>query len=122
MSAAMSTTGKIEKGAYVSEWVALGNGQWIHKYNILGTTIVDYAAWEPYTCSNDNGHFTRSHSTVTTYAGLSLGDVTMRDIPADMDALPCGDERVNAVRAWYRANEEAARALVLAAFPNDFAA
>jgi hypothetical protein len=122
MGAVLSTTGKIAKGQHVSEWVPLEGGRWVHKYSILGTSFVDYVVWEP--CRNeyrDGGAHT--HNTITFHDGEALGDVCTRDLPAELEALrPSSDERIRAVSAWYRANEDEARAIVLAAFPADFAA
>lgn len=126
MSAQIETTGTIAKGAYVNEWVSLGSGQWVHKYAILGTTVVCYEAYEPYAHGFDaDGHYYRSHSTITSRDDVAeggwLGDVTTRDLPPEIEALPGGsDERVRAVRAWYDANRAVARQMILAAFPQDF--
>jgi hypothetical protein len=43
--------------------------------------------------------------------------VGTRGIPADLDALPYGDERARRVRAWYDAEYARAYPLILSAFP-----
>lgn len=118
MAAVITTTGTIAKGAYVNEWTPVPGGYWVNKYNILGTTMVDYSVWEPFTSSHTDGTHTRSHSTVTYRDdGMALGDITTRDLPADIDALSYGDERIQAVCTWYAANKAEARALVLQVYP-----
>lgn len=121
MGAAISTTGKIANGEHVNEWRKVGD-QWVNKYSILGTTIVDYAVWEADVPTA--GSLYHNHSTITyrdSGSAKCLGDVTTRDIPAEMDALPAYSEaRSRAVVAWYDANKALARALIYAAFPEDF--
>lgn len=112
---------KTKNGEYVNEWRPVeGGNQLVHKFSILGTTRVEYDVWEPYSSSYDGSHFVRSHSTVTHHDGVQLGDVTMRCIPATMDAMPYNNARVNAVRGWFDHNREEARKMVMATFPEDF--
>lgn len=121
MSGTMYTTGQIAKGQRVNEWRQIGD-QWVNKYSIACTTMVVYDVWERFSSSNEGGHYTRSHSTITYRDdGVCLGEITTRDISAEMDALPAySEERSRAVVAWYDANKALARALTLAAFPEDF--
>lgn len=122
MSAELSTTGKIAEGEYVNEWVDAGNGQWVNKFSILTTRTVCYEVYEPRRSGFDaNGHYFSTHSSYTHHEDMCLGDITMREIPPLMNALPAySEERARAVIAWYDANKAQARALVLAAFPADF--
>lgn len=123
MSYVMSTSGKIEKGQHVSEWVLLDGGSsyyWVHKFNIIGTAIVDYEVFEK--CGNrfEDGVYIQTHSTFTYKDEDKLGDVTTRALPASVDALPYGSARIQAVGAWYDASKALAKAVAVAAFPEDF--
>lgn len=121
MGDVMMTSGKIAKGAYVNEWRAVADSdKLVHKASIIGTSIVVYEVWEPYVNGRIDGRYFSTHSTITYQDGVALGDMTTRDIPPEMDALPSGDERVRAVRAWYDANKAEARAVVLSVYGADF--
>ena len=120
MAAVLSTAGTIKTGAYVNEWVQVGD-KWVNKYAIIGTTITDYAVWEPYCHGYDaNGKWFSTHSTITHHDGVALGDITTRDLPPEVEAIPYSDERVRRVRAWYAANKEEAAAIAREVFPQDF--
>ncbi len=120
MAAVLSTSGKITKGAYVSDWVDMGNGMLVHRYSICGTDVLDYSVWEPRHHGMVDGKYTSTHSTITHHDDMALGDVCTRDLPPVMDALPAGDARIRAVVAWYDANKAMAHAIILAAYPADF--
>lgn len=118
MSEVMTSIGT---GAYVNEWRKVGMWQWAHKYSVLGTTIICYAAYETCTQGFDaDGQYHSTHNSMTHHDGECLGDVVTREIPGNIDAIPVGEQRSNLVTAWYNANRAVAQWVVLAAFPEDF--
>lgn len=75
-----------------------------------------YAAWEPTTIS-DMGD--GSHHQITHIDGRDgcYGKVGTKSIPAEINALPFGEERIKAVQKWYRGQKERAICLIYEACP-----
>lgn len=103
----LSTTKELDNAT-----VALDNGIVVYRYNIITTSIVKYAVYEPY-----NGH---SSLTYTKEYG-KLGDITSRPISEDIKSLRLGSkERCNAVDAHHHALEALKEQYVRQAFKEDF--
>lgn len=98
--------------ANIDEYVEVGNGQIVHRYDIIGTSIVCYVVYEP---SSPMG----KHSSITHTAEYGwLGDMTTRQLPALLEAMrPGSQERITAVCTWLDGLNKQARGLILAAFP-----
>lgn len=99
----------------ISIYHDLGNGIIAHKYGILTTPIVCYAAYEPSSlCGN--------HSSITHHETYGwLGDIATRRLTPELEALPAySEERYQAVKAYCKAQEDQAEAYIRQAFPQDF--
>ncbi len=95
---------------YISEYRHVGD-KVVHKYNIIGTRLIVYNAWEP---SSVMG----KHSTITTIDGKWYGRLGTSQVPPDINALPAGsDERIKAVRTYFDKEETEAYRIVIEAFP-----
>lgn len=80
----------------------------IQSYKIIGTKIRVYEALEPYA----------EHHTFTHVDGVRYGVVTAAPLPRKLAKLkPLSAERAEAVSAFYRALEEKAYAVIIAAHP-----
>ena len=68
----------------------------IQRYNIIGTTHIEYRVWE------FSGHILdNNHSCITFIDGKLYGELHSRRVPADLDKLPAWTtERVKAIQAW----------------------
>lgn len=107
-----STSGKVlnmNSVAPVSEWRPVGNGIWAHKYGIIGTKHLVYRAYEPLA----------GHSALTYRDGIGYGDISSRELPAELEALDYGPERVRKVRSFQSECKSAAHRVIKAAYPND---
>lgn len=84
----------------------------VSRYSILTTTRVCYRVYEP-------GSFTRSHSTITHFDGLSgwYGELVTRELPPEIEALPAGNARSEACHNYWHALELIAHAIILKAYP-----
>ena len=84
-------------------------------YTILGTSIRVYAALEPATIDRMGG----SHTTISHEAGNGwpTGRVGTRRLPAEIEAMPRGEARYAAVRAFQEAEYARAYDAILAAYP-----
>ncbi len=81
----------------------------VHAYSIISTDLVAFAVLE-------DGNF-KTHSTVQTVGGVSMGSLRSRLLPADIDAIPYGPERVKAVGQYHRLLDSLATEMVKRAFP-----
>lgn len=102
------------------EWVELPDGKVAHRYNILTTTYVCYAVYEPSSLMGN-------HSTITSTEKHGwLGDITTRRLPPELDALPgwrpgyWPEDRIAQVTAWQREQDAEAEAIIRAIWPKDF--
>lgn len=87
--------------------VKIGN-KVIRRFNVLTTDRWVYDVWEPY----------GSHSSLTTIDGEHLGEVSRRPLPREIEGMKhWSDERIEAVRAFHRANWEECAQSILEAFP-----
>lgn len=92
------------------------NGLTVEKYNIIGTAVWVYGAWEPSECPG-NG-LMHGHSTVQYTETGVIGQVGTRRLTPELDALkPYSQERLDAVRSYHEAQYAEAHAAILAAFP-----
>lgn len=100
---------------YVNETRTVGDGVIVQAYSILTTDLVAFAVYEPYTPHELGG----SHGTSTKIGEdlLWVGAVPTRRPPAELLALPYGDERTAAVRAHYAKAKRFALAAIRRAFP-----
>lgn len=73
----------------------------VSRYSILTTTRVCYRVYEP-------GSFTRSHSTITHFDGLSgwYGELVTRELPPEIEALPAGNARSEACHNYWHATRD----------------
>lgn len=95
---------------FTSEYKHIGD-KVVHKYNIIGTNLVVYNAWEP---SSVMG----KHSSITFIDSKCYGQIGHRHMPPETEALPAGtEERVNAVTQNYREQDEEAYRVIIEAFP-----
>jgi hypothetical protein len=85
----------------------------VQRYRILGTPCFVYQAWAPIPGLVFGGPY----STITSDGGDWWGRLGTERLGPDLDALPRGEERVAAVRAWQQANDDRAYAIILRAFP-----
>lgn len=97
----------------VDERKELDNGMIAHRYSICATLDVCYTVWVKLGPQDD-------YQTYTYDDGQRLGDLTTRRIGPEIDALPRGNERSEAVQAHYRALEQQAEQIIRDAFPDDF--
>lgn len=74
---------------------------------ILGTGLVILDVWEV----SDRSGFIGSHSTISANRdpqGRWMGAVSTRRLPAEIDSIPFGENRIAAVRAFHQALDQAA--------------
>lgn len=92
----------------------------VHRFDICTTSMVDYVVLE----AMDNSTLPGSHSSIWSLPEYGhLGGFTSRRLPAELEALkPMSKERSEKVGAWLDDLKQQAKAYVLAAFPQDFAA
>lgn len=92
------------------------NGLTVEKYNIIGTHLWVYGAWER---TSALGSRYEGHSTIqSANDGGWLGRVGTRRLTPELDALaPYSQERFDAVCAFYDAQYAEAYAAIVAAFP-----
>jgi hypothetical protein len=100
----MTTTTKYP---YVSDW-RTANGLTVHRYSILTTDRVIYAAYEA-----RNGHA----SWMTGPDGEALGQLMSRPLPAEVAAIPVGEARYEACKQDRAKNAAESFAAILAAYP-----
>ena len=105
----------------INEWKVLdetneqGNHYLAHRYNILTTSYVCYAVYEPSALMGNHSSITHND----TYGWL--GDVTTRRLPDALEALtPGSQERIKAVTTYLDGWKAFAESLIHAAFPQDF--
>ncbi|MGE5571096.1 MAG: hypothetical protein ACM3S5_18835 [Rhodospirillales bacterium] len=112
-------------GTALSDETRVVAGCLVRRFNICTTRTWVYAVYEPTELA---GHDDDAHSTVTTFEGhvgrLSDGRSTnwwgrlgTRGLPSDINALPVGEARSNAVAAYHDKQYALAYRLILAAFP-----
>ncbi len=95
---------------HVSEYKYLGDKA-VHKYNIIGTNLIVYNAWEP-------SSITGKHSTITFIDSKCYGQIGTRRMPPEIDVLPAGsEERIKAVRRNYEEQYQEAYRIIIEAFP-----
>lgn len=84
----------------------------VHKFEMLpkGSGRVIFGAYEASSYFGD-------HSSLMTIEGQTCGSIASRRIPAEIDALPVGPVRWEALDAFRAANLREAFAAILAAFP-----
>ena len=83
----------------------------VHRYSVAGTRgLVVYAAYEA-------SSYFGPHSSLFTIDGQTCGTLPSRRLPTEIDALPVGQERFDAVDAFRHANEAEAYAAIVLAFP-----
>ncbi len=85
----------------------------VHRFRILGTTTWVHQAWAPMEGFRFGGPF----STIAHEASRWWGQVGTDGLPAELDALPRGEERIARVHAWQEANYQRAYQLIERAFP-----
>jgi hypothetical protein len=103
---------------YCPTYVEIGDGRIVKKTPVIGTATAVYSAWEPYTHSPEAPWAKVSHSTSTHVQGYAFGKIGTRSLPPELEVLAAGsDERIAQVRAYHRAQEEEAYALIRQAFP-----
>jgi len=100
-------------------------GKWylVKKTPIICSTCTVYSCWEE-SPSGDLFRYPHStlasidHSTLTSIDGKPgwLGSVSSRRLPLEIDDLQ-GDERIEACRAYHKANYSEAYQVILAAYP-----
>lgn len=81
----------------------------VFNHKLIGTYIRCYTVWEPYA-----GHSTINYSD---YGYKKAGRVGTDPLPPEIDALPTGDERSKAVRAFFAQRYERAYAAIYAQHP-----
>ncbi len=86
------------------------NGLVVTKTKILGSGRFVFDAYEP------SSYFGK-HSTLFTIEGQCHGSVPSRRLPEEIDIIPVGSARWEALDAFRSANETEAYAAILAAFP-----
>lgn len=95
------------------------NGLTVEKFNVIGTDLWIFQAWEP-SGRAANGRPWR-HSSLTTIDACceqTMGKVGTRDLTPELEALPAySEERFAAVTAWHEAQYQEAYTAILAAFP-----
>jgi hypothetical protein len=98
---------KIE-GGLSNGFRALPGDILVERYNIIGTPFWKYRAWEPLA----------GHSTITSGPeGRRLGEVRTRPLPAEIEGLPYGDRRIDAVEDWHLEQYREAYRAIRQAFP-----
>lgn len=95
---------------YIEEKRHIGD-KIVQKYNIIGTNLVVYNAWEP---SSVMG----KHSSITFIEGKCYGQIGHRFMSPEIEALPAGSkERIEAVQKAYDEQYQEAYRLIVEAFP-----
>jgi hypothetical protein len=95
---------------YISENKAVGSVI-VHKFSVAGTrSLVCFAAYEA-------SSYFGPHSSLMTLDGQTCGSLQSRRLPKEIDAIPVGPARFKACDAFRAANEQAAYAAIIAAFP-----
>ncbi|MDP2730341.1 MAG: hypothetical protein Q8O55_07655 [Dehalococcoidales bacterium] len=95
---------------HINEYKHIGD-KVVNKYNIIGTNLVVYNAWEP-------SSITGKHSSITTVDEKWYGKIGTSHVPPALDALPAGsDERIKAVHAYFEEEYAEAYRLIVEAFP-----
>jgi hypothetical protein len=85
-----------------------------HRFHATGPWMLN--AWEPSEMGSDTGHNTIMSSDLGTHSkGQWWGRIGCRRLPADLDALPRGSERLRRVEAWHRAQYAEAYQLIVQA-------
>lgn len=89
----------------------------VQRYQIIGTRIWVYAAWEPSPRRADS--VGTVHSTITSIDSQPgwYGAIGTRELPPEIEALPRGDARIEACRAYREREHARAREAIVAAFP-----
>lgn len=88
----------------------------VQKVRIISTNCHVYSVYEPEVRTEKHPY--GIHQTVTSFGGKPYGQIGSRRIPAEIDEIPGKtDERSQAVRAWYAAQQEEAYAIIISAFP-----
>ena len=85
------------------------NGTVVSRYFVIGATTPSFEAWE----TADMG----GHGSITFIEGHLYGKVTTRRLPAHLDAIPYGDERIASVRSYYDGLRQEAQRYIEEAFP-----
>lgn len=99
---------------YISDYLDLDGGIVIHRYSLIGTSLVAYEVLE-------RSSVLGAHSTITFHQNRWYGSLTTRKLPQYIDVLPLGSNvRIAAVQAYHEELERQAEAIVRAAFPADF--
>ena len=83
--------------------------QMVHRTPILCSTTVVFSVWE-------RGTLCTTHSSITSDEQGWLGRLGTRRLPAELEALPAGDERSTRVRAFHAEQYEAAYAAIVAEY------
>jgi len=95
---------------FISEYKHVGE-KTVHKYNIIGTNLVVYNAWEP---SSVMG----KHSSITFIDSKCYGQIGHRHMPPEIDALPAGSQqRIDEVHKNYEEQYQEAYRIIIEAFP-----
>lgn len=84
------------------------NGKFVHRYNIITTPHWVYTVYEP-----DN----RDHTSLFYEGDQRLGKISSRKLPPEIDALPVGPTRWDAIKVWRDQLDEQIGALINLAFP-----
>ena len=103
----------------VNQQRELATGEVVQRYHIIGTDIICYEAFRPIP---DGASWAEAHAISTTQTvdehGRLLGAIGCSPFPDSLNDLPAfSEERYQAVDAWHTANEDAAHAVILAAYP-----
>jgi hypothetical protein len=88
---------------------------WVHRYRIIGTPRWIYEAWEPAGRFPHYGYQTLSFSMFP--GGGVMGLIGSRDLPPEIDAVPVGPARWEAIAGWRKSEAARAHEAILAAFP-----
>jgi hypothetical protein len=99
---------------YVSDWRTVG-AYYVHRYSILSTDRVVYAVYEPMT----GVLLDSSHSSMMTHPELGrwVGQVSSRRLPAEVDAIPVGPARWDAIDALRAAQAAECFNAIVGAYP-----
>lgn len=100
---------------YLNEYKPLANGMVVNRYSIAGTSLIEIEVWEPSQPSSAGRFY--GHSTITHIEERLYGRVGSSDLPADLDALPYGKERIERVKAWQEAEYQRAYEAIAQAYP-----
>jgi hypothetical protein len=85
-----------------------------HRFSTTGPWML--TAWEPSQLCSPKGHSTVMSSELGEHAaGTWWGRIGCRRLPADLDALPRGQERIGRVEAWHRRQYREAHQLIVQA-------